>query len=181
MVRSELVNGSVGRLTDLWMLSRTSRAEATESVKRAGLPRSVCALRKDMIWGSSCMGLLPFLRVTQFETLFFNFLAQFEDAFDQRLGTGRAAGDIDIDRNNGIDALHGIITIVELPTRIGALAHAYHPLRLWHLFPQQAQARSHFDGDRSGDHHQIGLPGTGTEYLGAKAGQIILWCGSRGD
>src|SRR2546421_3444353 len=37
MVRSELVAGSVRTVTDLWMLSRTSRAEAAESVKRAGL------------------------------------------------------------------------------------------------------------------------------------------------
>jgi len=110
MVRSELVAGSVRTVTDLWMLSRTSRAEAAESVKRAGLPRPVCTLRKVRMWGSSCMGLLPFLRATQFQTLFFNFLAQFEDAFNHRLGTGRAARNIDIDRDNGIDALHGIIT-----------------------------------------------------------------------
>src|SRR5207248_8458829 len=91
MVRSELVAGSVRTVTDLWMLSRTSRAEAAESVKRAGLPRPVCTLRKVRMWGSSCMGLLPFLLATQFQTLFFNFLAQFEDAFNHRLGTGRAA------------------------------------------------------------------------------------------
>jgi len=50
----------------------------------------------------------------------FNVLAQFEDPLNQGLRVGRAARDIDIDLDDRIDALHGIITIVELPTGVGA-------------------------------------------------------------
>jgi len=47
---------------------------------------------------------LPFFLIAQSQAFFFNVLAQFEDAFNQGLRTGRAAGDIDIDRDNRIDA-----------------------------------------------------------------------------
>jgi len=63
----------------------------------------------------------PSFLTAQPQALFFNFLAQFEDALNQGLGSGRAARDIDIDRDDRIDALHSIITIVEFPTRVGAL------------------------------------------------------------
>lgn len=66
------------------------------------------------------MSFLPFLLIAHSEALFLNFLTQFEDALDESFGTGRAARNIDIDRDNGIDALHGVITIVELAARIGA-------------------------------------------------------------
>src|SRR5207247_1813224 len=38
---------------------------------------------------------LPFFLIAHSQTLFFNFLAQFEDTFNQGLRAGRAAGDID--------------------------------------------------------------------------------------
>jgi hypothetical protein len=74
--------------------------------------------------------LLPFLLIAQSQALFFNFLAQFEDTFNQGLRTGKPARNIDIDRDNRIDALHCIITIVELAARVGALAHADNPFRI---------------------------------------------------
>src|SRR5579885_2593273 len=108
------------------------------------------------------------------QALLSDLLAQLENALDQRLGTRWAARDIDIDRNNGIRALNGIVTIVELAARIGALAHADYPLWLRHLLPQLTEPGRHFDVERAGDDHQIGLARTGTEDLRAKTRQVIL-------
>ena len=57
--------------------------------------------------------------------MFFNFLAQFEDALNQGLRTGRAARDIDIDRHNGIDA----------PLRYNNYHRIPHPS--WRDFPME--------------------------------------------
>src|SRR5437879_13445483 len=57
-----------------------------------------------------------------------DFILQLHEPVDHRLGTGRAARDVDVDRNDRVDALHGGVVVVEAA---GARAHAEgdHPLR----------------------------------------------------
>src|SRR5947209_1171476 len=73
------------------------------------------------------------------QTLFEDLFAQLEQAFDQLFRTRWTTRYIDVDGDDGIDALDGIVAIVEFPSRIGALAHTELPLWLGHLLPQVAQ------------------------------------------
>src|SRR5579885_3668294 len=112
------------------------------------------------------------------QTLLENLLTQFENTFDELLRAWRAAGNIDIDGNDSIHALYGVVTIEKLAAGIGALAHAQHPLGIRHLLPQQTQARPHLHADGPCHNHQIRLARARTEDLRTKSRQIIL--GSRG-
>src|ERR1051326_3642774 len=102
---------------------------------------------------------LNFLLTAYFEALLGDLFAQLEDAFNERLGTRGTAGDVDIHRNDCIDALDGIVAIVKFAARVGTLAHAEDPFWFWHLFPEEAQAGSHFYRDGPGHDHQVGLTG----------------------
>src|SRR5216110_3088063 len=88
---------------------------------------------------------LNFLFATHLEALLGDLFAKLENAFNQCLGTRRTARDIDINRDNGIDALNRIIAIIELATGVGAPPHTENPLRLRHLLPEETETRSHFD------------------------------------
>jgi len=94
---------------------------------------------------------------------------QLHDRVDERIRSRRAAGDIYIYRHNGINSLDGIVAIVELTARICTLSHTDHPFRLRHLFPEEAQARSHLYRHGTGYDHQISLSWTGAEDFRAKA------------
>ena len=50
--------------------------------------------------------------------------------------TGWTARNIDINGDNAVDTLDGIIAIIEFTARVGALTHADNPLWIWHLLPK---------------------------------------------
>src|SRR3954470_17747778 len=58
-----------------------------------------------------------------------HFLLELEQAVDQPLRRRRAAGDVDVHRDDLVDALHHVIGAIEA-ARAGAGAHGDHPLRL---------------------------------------------------
>src|SRR6266487_1985823 len=65
--------------------------------------------------------------------------------FNKSLWTRRAAWDIDIHWNNGINPLDRVVAIVKFTARVRTLPHTQNPLRFWHLLPKQTQTRTHFD------------------------------------
>ena len=85
-----------------------------------------------------------------------DFLLQLHQSPDQRLRTRRTSGDIDIDRNQTIDALRHCVRVVRTAA-CRARSHRDHPLRFRHLIPKPANDRRHLFGHRAGDDHQIRL------------------------
>src|SRR6476646_3639583 len=115
-----------------------------------------------------------FLLAAQLEDLLLDLLAQLQQPLDQRLWARRAAGHVDIHRHERVHALHRVITIVELTTRGGALAHRDDPLGIGHLLIQTDKARPHLDRDGARDDHQVSLARAGAEDLRAKAREIVV-------
>ena len=83
---------------------------------------------------------------------------QLQNAVDQRLGRGRTAGHIDIDRNDAVTAAHDRVAVVVVATPIGAGTHRNHPARFGHLVVHLAQGRRHFVAQRAGHNHHVRLP-----------------------
>ena len=74
----------------------------------------------------------------------------------QRLGPRRAAGNIDVHRDELVDALeHGVAAIHAAAG--GAGAHGDAPLRLGHLVPDPLHRERHLVGHRAGDDHHVAL------------------------
>src|SRR5437867_7362621 len=55
---------------------------------------------------------------------------QLQDAVEQRLRRGRAAGHVDIHRHDAVAAAHHGVAVVVVAATIGAGTHAEHPARL---------------------------------------------------
>ena len=79
----------------------TELAVSAKLKERYDVPGSHVQAFSSLSRRSNCS--LPFFLTAHFQALFFNFLTQFENPLDQCLRTGRAAGDIDIDRHYCID------------------------------------------------------------------------------
>src|SRR5436190_467377 len=64
---------------------------------------------------------------------FEDLLAQPKDAFGQRFGAWRAAGNVHVHRDDRVDPLKRRVTVPELAAGAGAVAHRDDPLGLGHL------------------------------------------------
>src|SRR5580692_5692891 len=64
--------------------------------------------------------------------LFLDFFLQQRDGVDQLFWSRRAAGNVDVDRDHLVHALHQRI-VLKYPARRGAGSHRQNPLRLRHL------------------------------------------------
>src|ERR1017187_2073649 len=102
---------------------------------------------------------------------FLNFLLQECYRVDELLGARRASGDINIDGNHLVDALHERV-IVEDAAGGGARPHGNHPLRLRHLLPQLADHGCHLVRHAAGDDHEIALPRRRTKNFRSKARNV---------
>src|SRR5438874_4209599 len=71
---------------------------------------------------------------------------QQQDAVDQRLGGGRTAGHIDVDRHDTVAAAHHGIGIMVIAAAVGAGSHRDHITRLRHLVVNLAQGGRHLVG-----------------------------------
>ena len=98
-------------------------------------------------------------------------LVQGEDGVQQRLGRRRAAGGVDVDRDDLVHALDDGV-VVEHPAGRGAHAHGDDPLGLHHLVVDLAEHRGHLLGDPAGHDHEVGLAGRGPEDLHAEAADV---------
>ena len=100
------------------------------------------------------------------------FCLQQHQRIHQRLGPRRAAGNIDIDRQEAVDALHHRIDVVHA-ARIGAGAHGDHPARFAHLLVKPLQRHRHLAEHRARHDQQVGLARRRADHLGAEAGLIV--------
>src|SRR5678815_2023090 len=76
------------------------------------------------------------------QTLFVDLFLELHDPVDQRFGTGRTAGHVDVHRHHGVHALNDGV-VVEDPAAAGAGAHGDHPLGLRHLVVDPLQHGGH--------------------------------------
>src|SRR3972149_4903712 len=64
-------------------------------------------------------------------------LLEFQEALIQRFRSRRAAGDVDVHRDDLVDAFeNGVVVVVKRSAAGRATAHADHVFRLGHLLPQ---------------------------------------------
>src|SRR4051794_39014985 len=61
-------------------------------------------------------------------------LLQLQQTVDHRLGSRRAARHVDVDRDDGVDALDDGVVVVRA-AGVGAVAERHDPLRIGHLLP----------------------------------------------
>src|SRR2546425_9220472 len=90
-------------------------------------------------------------------------LLQQDDALEQRLGPRRTAGDVDVDRDDLIDALRDRVGVPIGAPAVGAAPHGDDVLGVGHLLVQTANGRGHLVGDRPGDDDEVRLSGAGGE------------------
>src|SRR5690606_4469671 len=76
-------------------------------------------------------------------------LLELDHGFEEGLGAGRAAGDVDVDGDDLVDAGDGAVAVVEAAAG-GAGAGGDHPLGVRHLLVDAAQDRSLLVGHRAG-------------------------------
>src|SRR5205823_13377675 len=99
-------------------------------------------------------------------------LVQADDSLHQTLRPGRAAGDVDVDGDDLVDALKDGV-VVEHAAGASAGAHRDHPLRLEHLVVDLLDRRGHLLGDAAGDDQQVGLARRGTERLHPETRDVV--------
>src|SRR5216683_4141034 len=100
-----------------------------------------------------------------------NLLLELENGVEKRFGARRAAGNVNVDGNDLIAALHDGV-IVEDAAGGCASAHGNDPLGLRHLVVKLANDGSHFLREAAGDNHQIGLARRGAENFCAKTRDV---------
>ena len=91
----------------------------------------------------------------------------------KRLGPGRAAGHVDVDRDDLVDALGHRVAVPVRPAAVGARAHRDHVLRLGHLLVETLDRRGHLVGDGAGDDDQIGLARAGRQRDDAETHHVV--------
>lgn len=102
---------------------------------------------------------------------------QLKNAIKKSFGGGRAARDIDINRQNTVDTAKDTVAVVIVTPTISTAAHAYDPLGVWHLVVAKPDSRSHLVGDSTGDDHDVGLARGGAED-DAQAVLVVAWHGA---
>ena len=95
---------------------------------------------------------------------------QLEDAVHQRLGPGRAARHVDVDRHELVGRHDRVV--VEHAHRRRAGAHRDRPARLDHLVVDPPYDRRHLDRHAAGQDQQVGLARRGAERLAAEARDV---------
>ena len=100
-------------------------------------------------------------------------LLQFQDAVQQCLGARRAARDIDVDRDDRVDALGHRVGVPVGAAGVRARTEGDDVLRLGHLVIQTPDGGGHLVGDRARDDHQVGLPRPRSERDDTQAHKIV--------
>jgi hypothetical protein len=100
-------------------------------------------------------------------------LAHLEDGVDQHLGPRRAAGQVDVDRDDVVHTLHDRVVVEHAAGRC-ADTHGDDRARLGHLVVDLPYDRRHLLAHPAGHDHQVGLAGRGPEDLHAPAAQVVV-------
>jgi hypothetical protein len=85
----------------------------------------------------------------------------------------RAAGNIDVDRDEAVNSLEYVVALLERAAGDGTGAHGDDVFWLRHLVIEADDLGCHLFGDRAGDDHEVCLAGGWAEDLGAEAGQVV--------
>src|SRR5574341_31309 len=103
---------------------------------------------------------------------------ELHEPVEDGLGTRRAARDVDVHRDDRVDALDGRVVVVEAA---GARAHAEgdDPLRLGHLIVDALEDRRHLLADRPDDEQDVRLAGREPRQSGAEAIDVVVGTGHR--
>ncbi len=103
--------------------------------------------------------------------LFFNFFLEFHEAFDEGFGARRAAGNVNVHRDEFVYSLKDGVGAIHAAGG-GAGTHGDAPFWLRHLIPDAFYGECHFISDGSRDDHDIGLAGGEAHDLHAEAGDV---------
>src|SRR6266851_7442674 len=103
---------------------------------------------------------------------------QFDQPVEHGLGTWRTSGDVDVDRDDAVDALEHCVVVVGT-SRAGAGAEGHHPLRVSHLLPHAAQDGRLALGDGADHPQQVGLARSEARQRGAEAVEVVARAGDR--
>ena len=101
-------------------------------------------------------------------------LLELHHPVDEALGTGRAAGDVDVDRHDPVDALDRRVAPLVAAAGAGAVAERHAPLGLGHLLPQTDERAGHLGRQRAGHDEHVGLARAGPEREHAPAVHVVL-------
>ena len=94
-------------------------------------------------------------------------------SLDECLGAGRAAGNVEVHRNDLVHPLHHAVDIVHA-AGVGAAPHGNDPARLGHLFVESKENRGYLLENGAGHDHQVRFPGGAAQHLGAETGNVVL-------
>ena len=107
------------------------------------------------------------------EFVTFDFVLDTHEAFEERFGARRTAGDVDIDGDDEVDTFDDVITPFEVRAAAsGAGTHGDDELGIGHHVIEAADAAGHFVRNGAGDNHQVGLAGRGAEGTRAETVHI---------
>src|SRR5262245_19885416 len=108
----------------------------------------------------------------------FDFLLQHEDAVEQTLWPWRTAGDVDVDRDDAVDALHDGVVVEHAAAR-RARAHRDAPFRLGHLLPDTTQHRRELERHSARADEEVGLARRERLAFHAEAREVVIARGGR--
>src|SRR5947208_8186776 len=98
---------------------------------------------------------------------------ELHEPVDHRLGAGRAARDVDVDRDDRIDAHDRGVVVVEA-ARARADTEGDDPLGLGHLVVDALEDGRHFVADRSDDEQDVGLSRRESREPRAEAVDVVV-------
>src|SRR5207249_9119411 len=102
-----------------------------------------------------------------------DFVLKEHQPLQKRLGPRGAAGDIDVDRDDQVDAGECAVAVGEGAADGGARTHRDDPAGLGHLKVDPPYGSGHLPGDGSGDDHEVGLAGRGVVQIRAGTRDVV--------
>src|SRR3954452_3398508 len=121
--------------------------------------------RHDLLGAAGAVAVAPALLLVVLDHV-----AQAEDPVHERLGPGRAAGHVHVDRHELVRRRERVV--VEHAHGAAAGAHRDRPLGLEHLVVQTPDDRRHLDRDPARQDDEVGLAGGGAQGLEAEARDV---------
>ncbi len=101
-----------------------------------------------------------------------DFALEAHEAFEEGFWARRAAGDVDVDGDDAVDALEDGVGAVHAAGG-GAGAHGDAPFWFRHLVPDAFDGEGHFVGDGASDDHDVGLARGEAHDFCAEAGDVV--------
>ena len=95
-------------------------------------------------------------------------------------GPRRAAGHVDVDRDDLVDTLGDGVAVPVRAAAVGARAHRDDVLRFGHLLVEALDGRRHLVGHGPGHDHEVGLARAGRQRDDAEAHHVVAGRAERG-